>query len=128
MSHLKLVATDIPRKRRLSSPMDAQRPVPTPEFLARRILSLPFGEQTIGAMLAEMANPFRHEIPNFLRRSSELTDALMLAGIWPMHPDIDDPMPIHGMVVNPAKLVKRYPELKRVVEQLDGLQLVPVAA
>jgi hypothetical protein len=45
-----------------------------------------------------------------------------------MHPDLDDPMPVHGMVVYPAKLVKRYPELKRVLDQLDGLILLPPAA
>jgi len=128
MSHLKLVVTNTPRKRKQSSQTDTPRPVPTPEFLARRILALPLGTQTIGATLAELADPLRHERPNFLSRLSDLTNALMFAGIWPMHPDIDDPMPIHGMVAYPAKLVKRYLELKRVLDQLDGLILLPPAA
>ena len=128
MSHLKLVVPNTPRKRKLPPPADTQRPVPTPEFLARRVLALPLGEQTIGATLAELADPLRHEKPNSLYRLSDLQNRLMLVGIWPMHPDIDDPMPIHGMVVYPAKLVKRYPELKRVLDQLDGLILLPPTA
>jgi hypothetical protein len=128
MSHLKLVVTNTPRKRKLLPSADTQRPVPTPVFVARRILALPLGEQTIGATLAELADPLRNENPNCLYRLSDLQDRLMLVGIWPMYPDIDDPMPIHGMVVYPAKLVKRYPELKRVLDQLDGLILLPPTA
>jgi hypothetical protein len=129
MSRLKLVVTNTPRKRRLPPPpADTQRPVPTPEFLARRILALPLGEQTIGVTLAELADPLRNENPNFLSRLSDLQNRFMLVGIWPMYPDIDDPLPIHGVVVYPAKLVKRYPELKRVLDKLDGLILLPPAA
>lgn len=128
MSHLKLVVTNTPRKRKLPPPTDTQRPVPTSEFLARRILALTLGELTIGATLAELTDPLRFEKPNFLRRLSDLENRLMLVGIWSIHPDIDDPMPNHGMVVYPADLVKRYPELKRVLDQLDGLVLLPSAA
>ncbi|VXB32091.1 hypothetical protein [Massilia sp. 9I] len=128
MSHLKLVVTNTSRKRKLPPPADTQRAVPTTEFLARKVLALPLGEQTIGATLAELADPLRNENSKFLSRLSDLQNRLILVGIWSMHPDLDDPMPVHGMVVYPAKLVKRYPELKRVLDQLDGLILLPPAA
>ena len=128
MSHLKLVVTNTPSKRRLSSQADAQRPVPTPEFLARRVLALPLGERTIGASLTDAVDHLHDDGAGSLRRYSAVTQALMLVGIWLMRPETDDDPPMHGMVAYPAKLVKRYPELKRVLDQLDGLSLMLPAA
>lgn len=128
MSHLKLVVATSSRKRKLPRPpADTQRPVPTAEFLARQVLALPLGEQTIRSALAEMADYLRPDAPDALQRASAITDALMLIGIWIFPPVEDEDPPTHGLVVYPAKLAKRYPELKRVLDQLDGLQLMPLA-
>lgn len=128
MSHLKLVITNSPRKRKLSPPPDIQRPVPTPEFLARRILALPLGELTIGATLAEVMRLLRSNDPNPIHTVSTLDNRLMLVGIYLMLQAEDDDPPMHGMVMYPTKLVKRYTELKRVLDQLDGLVLTQSAA
>lgn len=128
MSHLKLVVTNNPRKLKLPPPADTQRPVPTAEFLTCRVLALPFCGQTIGGAVAEMADYLRPDAPDALQQASAITDALMLIGIWIFPPVEDDDPPTHGLVVYPAKLAKRYPELKRVLDQLDGLQLMPPAA
>lgn len=129
MSHLKLVVTTPSRKRKLSpTPADTKRPVPTSEFLARRILALPLGELTIGATLAEIVRLFRSNDIESLGPSSTLTNRLMLVGIYLMFQVEDDDSPMHGMVMHPARLVKRYPELKRFVDELAGLELMPSAA
>jgi hypothetical protein len=129
MSHLKLVVTTPSRKRKPPPPpADTQRPVPTPEFLARRILALPLGELTIEATLAEMVRWLRSNDLNLIHNVSTFTNRLMLVGIHPILKCDDDDPPIHGVVVHPTLLAKRYPELKRVVDQLAGLELMPSAA
>lgn len=129
MSHLKLVVTTLSRKRKLPPPpADTQRPVPTPEFLARRILALPLGELTIEATLAEMARAFRENDPNIIDLVGNFPNRLMLVGIHPILQYAHDDPPLHGVVVHPTLLAKRYPELKRVVDQLAGLELMPSAA
>ena len=128
MSHLKLVVTNTPRKRKLPPPADTQRPVPPPEFLARRILALPLGELTIEATLTEMARLFRENDPNIIHLVGTFPNRLMLVGIHPILQYADDDPPLHGVVVRPTLLAKRYPELKRVVDQLAGLELMPSAS
>lgn len=128
MSHLKSATNSSPHERRLSASTDTQGPVPTSEFLARQILALPLCEQTsIGGALAEIADFLRPNTPDTFIRVSHLIPAIKSRGIHiSIAPDDDEP-PIHVMVVQPAQLVKRYPELKRILDELDGLQLMPPA-
>lgn len=126
MTHLTLVAT--PRPSRRAAPDDTPRPVPTQEFLARRILALQLGDQTIGAALSEMAAYLEPDAADALQRASAITDALMLVGIWVFPPVEDEDPPTHGMVVHPSKLAKRFPELKRLLPEMEHLVLNPPAA
>lgn len=119
MPHLTLVMADTP-----SAQPAATRPTPTSEFLARRILAFQLGSERIGALLAEVDTVLRNDGPNTLRRSSDITDVLSLAGIWLCPQESDDAPPMHGLVAYPAKLVKLFPELERVQSELDGLQLM----
>lgn len=103
---------------------DTQRPVPTKEFLARRVLALPFKDETIGAVLTEAAAYLEPDAADSRGRYSAISDALRLVGVWVWPPETEDDPPTHGVVVHPEKLVKRYPELARLTEELAGLQLV----
>lgn len=102
---------------------ESERAMPTQDFLARRVLVLLLAKRQIGQLLAEAASLLKPNAPESLGRCSEICDALMLIGIWLCPPEADDDPPTHGLVVYPDKLVKRYPELKRLEAALEGLKL-----
>jgi hypothetical protein len=118
--HLKLVNTT-PQDR--VSARENERAIPTQDFLARRVRALLLAKHPIGELLAEAASFLEPGAPKSHGRFSEISDALMLIGIWLCPPEADDDPPTHGLVVYPDKLVKRYPELKRLEAELEGLKL-----
>ena len=125
MSHLKLVVTNTPRKRKLPPPADTQRPVPTPEFLARRILALPLGEQTIGALFTEVVKLHGNHEPASLRRYIDLGATLLGVGIWPQSSETDGDVITQAMLLEPYKFVGHYREFRPIQDQIDCLILIP---
>jgi hypothetical protein len=105
------------------NPVAMPQPVPTQEFLSRRVLALTIGTETVGAMLSEAASYLQPDAPDSRGRYSSISDALRLAGIWVWPPESEDDPPTHGLVVYPEKLVKRFPDLKRLQSELEGLKL-----
>lgn len=102
---------------------ESERAIPTQDFLARRVLVLLLAKYQIGELLAEAASFLEPGAPESHGRCSEICNALMLIGIWLCPPEADDDPPTHGLVVYPDKLVKRYPELKRLEAELEGMKL-----
>jgi len=102
---------------------ESERAIPTQDFLARRVLALLLAKHPIGELLVEAASYLEPNAPESHGRCGEISDALMLIGIWLCPPEADDDPPTHGLVVYPHKLVKRYPELKRLEAELEGLKL-----
>jgi len=118
---LKLVNT---RPQDSVSARESERAIPTQDFLARRVLALLLAKHQIGELLSEAASFLEPGAPESHCRCSEICDALMLIGIWLCPPEADNDPPTHGLVVHSDKLVKRYPELKRLEAELEGLRLM----
>lgn len=106
-----------------SPTLAALQPVPTYEFLSRRIMSLCVDSDSVGKLLVEAASFLEPNAPESYGRYGCISDALRLIGIWIWAPETDDDPPTHGLVVHPEKLVKRYPDLKRWESALEGLRL-----
>lgn len=121
MSHLKLVVTHTPRKRKLL-PADARHSVRTQEPLVRRILALPLNERTIGALLTEAVNLSHDDEPESVRRYGAATASLAEVGIH-----MNSFPPTHGLVLLSWVFVSRYPELRSLKNQIDSVLLTPTA-
>lgn len=122
MSHLKLVVTHTPRKRKLLLPADARHSVRAQEPLVRRILALPLNERTIGALLTEAVNLSHDEEPESVRRYGAATASLAEVGIH-----MNSFPPTHGLVLLSWVFVSRYPELRSLKNQIDSVLLTPTA-
>jgi hypothetical protein len=121
MSHLKLVVTHTPRKRKLLS-ANARHSVRAQEPLVRRILALPLNERTIGALLTEAVNLSHDEEPESVRRYGAATASLAEVGIH-----MNSFPPTHGLVLLSWVFVSRYPELRSLKNQIDSVLLTPTA-
>jgi hypothetical protein len=120
MSHLKLVVTNTPRKRRLPSRTAAQRRVPA---LVQRILDLPLAKQTIGALLTDAVNLSHDDGLESSRRYIAVTIALAEVGIL-----MNSVPSTHGLVFHSWVFISRYPEFKGLKDQLDNVLLTPPVA
>ena len=106
----------------------AEGPLPTLEFLQRKLRHLPLGGRKLGDVLDEAFVAFENPERASVSRSAVLSDQLREVGIWLCHPTEDGDPPLYGQVVYPERLVKAYPDLKRNHAQLPGLELPRLAA
>jgi len=92
-------------------------------FLQRRIRALPLNERTVGEVLDEAIDVFENPPLDLMERFCALSDELRAIGIRLMHPLEDEDPPLHGLVWQPALLLKAYSVLAPKAESLPGLLL-----